>query len=918
MLNAIGIILVGAALGASLLSNGDFEQGLDGWSTAHGWYEKPKGAGLSEAAVADGEGRKGSKALKIVGGGKRGIVMQVKSAYPGRYRVAGWIKCDRLDAGQAGVLVEWLNRENKWMRGDWAIQVKGTEDWQRFETTVEAPPRTRSVHFDLITTEPNDGTVWFDDIEFERVASDLPTPRPPKLSAETPTGQEGCLEVTWDPEALTEGTVRLLLYCEATAPTEKSLPKALADSEDGRAIIRSLENGRSYHVAATAVNADGKASQIGPTAQATVRDRQAPRPGWIEARRTTAPGQVEVSWSPQVLDPDVKAVHLVAPGDAEGKLHELKAADVSGLYKAARPLFCTMPWVRAKIKVPGDATQIGVWCEDGSGNRGDVAWTDIQPARATAARTAPCAVWTAAPTAQLRQDAQPPTEAADTFQLELLRGQAKGFQVMVRPEADLHGARVVFETLVQEDGKSRIASQWLAYHFVNYVQLEKNSRATPADELLWPAPADYPDELSDDPSRDLSAGQIQPIYIRVTAPQNAAPGLYRGGGRVECDEGSKAFQFTVQVAPVELPKEPRLKFVYWFSWGDTCKEFGVEQYSEDGWRVLSRLGELMRVHHQNTVVVPWSMVHTWRRADGTLAHDFRDFDRFVRTFQRQGVDRLFCLSHIGSRKPGGWSCPTMGSHQHRVRRADTGEEERMDAVELLPALQGHIEELGLLDKFAVHVADEPIPVNLESYRRLSQRVKEAAPRLCRMDAVHVPNLEGALEIWVPQLNYFEKWLDQYRAAQKNGNEIWFYVAWVPQGHYPNRMIDSQAIKSRVLHWLNGIYDTSGYLHWALNHWHISLMSLQSPGDQYICWPSRRFIANSSLRYEAEREGLEDCELMFMLRDALEKGGASREQAQAQVESIARKAVRGFQDFTRSWQELEAARHELIEQLVRAH
>jgi len=135
--------------------------------------------------------------------------------------------------------------------------------------------------------------------------------------------------------------------------------------------------------------------------------------------------------------------------------------------------------------------------------------------------------------------------------------------------------------------------------------------------------------------------------------------------------------------------------------------------------------------------------------------------------------------------------------------------------------------------------------------------------------------------------------------------------WVPQGKFPNRMIDGGAIKPRVLHWLNALDDTDGYLHWALNHWHIPLTSLDSPGDQYICWPSKRFVANSSLRYEAEREGLEDCELLFMVRDKLMKQGLTRAQAQAQMEAVGRKAVRNSEDYTRSWQELEAVRAELL-------
>jgi len=418
-------------------------------------------------------------------------------------------------------------------------------------------------------------------------------------------------------------------------------------------------------------------------------------------------------------------------------------------------------------------------------------------------------------------------------------------------------------------------------------------------------------------TRDLPAGQVQPIYLRVLAPRGAKAGAYRGRGRLECAEGQTAFDFTVRVAPAQLAEQVRLKFVYWFSWDDPSKQFQVERHSEDGWRVLSRLGEPMRVHHQNVVVVPWSLVHSWRRADGTLIHDFRDFDRFVRTFREQGVDRLFCLGHMGGRSTGEWECPTMQSSRHQVRRLDIGEEEQVDVLELLPGIERHLESLGLLDRFAVHVADEPIPVNLASYRELSARVKQAAPRLRRLDAVHVPNLDGALEIWVPQLNYFEQWLDQYKTAQGAGNEIWFYIAWVPQGKYPNRMIDSAAIKSRVLHWLNGIYDTTGYLQRALNWWGISLMSLESPGDQYICWPSKRFIANSSLRYEAEREGLEDCELMFALRDALTKRGRKRPDAQARAEAIARQAVRAPQDYTRSWEELEAVRRELLEELPRS-
>ena len=109
---------------APLVANGDFEQGLTGWSTAHDWYAKPAGGGLSKMEVVAGEGCDGGKALRFTGEGKRGIAMQVFPAYPGRYRVAGWLKCQGLDAGEGEILAEWLDGQNKWMRGDRVGQVR--------------------------------------------------------------------------------------------------------------------------------------------------------------------------------------------------------------------------------------------------------------------------------------------------------------------------------------------------------------------------------------------------------------------------------------------------------------------------------------------------------------------------------------------------------------------------------------------------------------------------------------------------------------------------------------------------------------------------------------------------------------------------------------------------------------------------
>ncbi len=897
--------------GENLLANPGFEEGLNGWTVRHPWYEKPKGAGLSEITVAKGEGRGGSAALKIVGRRNRGIAMQNLPAFPGRYKVTGWVRCRDLAGAKAGILVEFLARDGKYISGTWAGQVTGTCDWTKIEAVIEAPEKARIIHFDLLTTEPNEGVAWFDDISIERLPSGFPTPAPPGLSASAPDGDEACLLVKWDPKRLSRGVVTMLIYCSDRPfrAVGRMVPRAVVDAEEGQVVLRELKNGRRYYVGAVAVNADGVAGKLSRLVSAVPRDRKPPRPGTLWAE-WTSDGALQVRWWPHVLDLDVTEVQLFAVGP-EGRRVEL-----------ARKRPAQMPYPspfmdsRGAVSVTVAADKLGfrptaveAVCRDRDGNVGKPAVARIVPAPKQA--PVPADVWLAPPTEQVRRDAQAPQSPRE-IELYAMRGQFKTFQVVLRPRRALHNVRVrVLRPSAR--GGAELARRSTC-HFVDYVHIEKNSRATPKDELVWPAPADYPDPLSDDLARDLQAGQAQPVMVRLWVPRQMTPGSYQVPVRIDCDEGSAEVSVRLRVARAELPAREELKFVYWFSWHAPCQRWGIEDFSEDCWRVLYRTGELMRAFHQNVVRVPWALVRTFKLPSGRIVHDFSRFDRFVETFMRAGVDRLFCISHIGARSTGEWMCPTMSSHRHRITVLPTGARAEMDAVDLLAAIQEHLKKRGWLNKFCVHVADEPIPVNVQSYCELAARVKKAAPLLPRIDAIHVPDLRGALEIWVPQLNYFNQWLDQYKKAQAEGYEIWFYVAWVPQGHYPNRMIDSHAIKPRILHWMNFIYDTSGYLHWALNHWRIPLTSLGSPGDQYICWPSDRFIANSSLRYEAEREGLEDCQLMFMLRQALQRRGLSRKQAHERVARIARRAVRDFEDFTKSWWELEAVRAELLRRL----
>ncbi|MBI2302077.1 MAG: hypothetical protein HYU66_24505, partial [Armatimonadetes bacterium] len=441
-----------------LIANGGFEDGLRAWSTGHNWYAKPAGAGLSAVETPAGEGRGGSQAVKLTGGGKRGIVMQVFSTYPGKYHVSAWIKCENLATGDARVLVEYLDHTNKWMRGDTAGSVRGTTDWTLFETELDVPEGTRTVHLDLLTTEPNDGVAWFDDIAMQRLPTGLQPSTPPALTAAaTPAGAEGCLDVTWDPAKLSPGVVRLLLS-EAGAPAG-SPPLAVAEAADGKAMVDSLQVGHTYRLLARAVNADGAVSPAGPAVAGKVLDRQPPRLGWVTAERL-ANRQVAFGWTPHVLDTDVARLDICTQA-ANGTLQVVRHLDVRGLYREPRPLYCTEPWLRVELKLAPELQRLGLIVQDAAGNRSEVAWIDIVPAPAPAAGEAPWQLWTAPPTTQLPRNAAPPENAAQTIGLETARGMSAGWQILLRPTAELHRFSLRPEPLRHEDGRTTISAKWL-------------------------------------------------------------------------------------------------------------------------------------------------------------------------------------------------------------------------------------------------------------------------------------------------------------------------------------------------------------------------------------------------------------------------------------------------------------------------
>jgi hypothetical protein len=131
------------------------------------WYEMPKGNGMSKVTLDAQVAHGGNFSLRIDGDDNRGIVIQhLRNCLPGRkYKIEGWIRTQKLEGAEAVLKLEYVADQNqKFLGGTTIGKIKETAEWTRVGGIVVIPAECKKVLVEVLTTSPNRGTAWFDDI----------------------------------------------------------------------------------------------------------------------------------------------------------------------------------------------------------------------------------------------------------------------------------------------------------------------------------------------------------------------------------------------------------------------------------------------------------------------------------------------------------------------------------------------------------------------------------------------------------------------------------------------------------------------------------------------------------------------------------------------------------------------------------
>ena len=165
--------------------------------------------------------------------------------------------------------------------------------------------------------------------------------------------------------------------------------------------------------------------------------------------------------------------------------------------------------------------------------------------------------------------------------------------------------------------------------------------------------------------------------------------------------------------------------------------------------------------------------------------------------------------------------------------------------------------------------------------------------------------KAGVETYCPKVNECDT--EKQRAQYADQKEKWWYTCMYPRAPYPTYHIEDNLISARSLGWMMTEYGIKGNLFWACDiygkgvskasgvvyspiedYYADALRYPAANGDGFLLYPGSKYGIYgpvASMRLEAIRDGNEEYEILYDLREAYEKNGCSADKIQRYISNL---------------------------------
>jgi hypothetical protein len=403
--------------------------------------------------------------------------------------------------------------------------------------------------------------------------------------------------------------------------------------------------------------------------------------------------------------------------------------------------------------------------------------------------------------------------------------------------------------------------------------------------------------------------RVQPVWIEVELGKDVKPGVYvseisvYGHSMFEDETLLRTLTFELQVVDAVLsdPEDYSFYLDLWQHNSNIARKYDLELWSDKHFAVMENYVASLAALGQKAITVvvseiPWSgqasfydriepanmyeysIVKVIRTENGDWKYDFEALNAYVDLCMKYGINReieVFGLLNIWVFEDAGFGrvIPDY-SDAIRIRYFDENTrtyqyiKEKKELERYVAALENNFKQRGWIDKVRI-LADEP--VDMEKFTSRLSALREMAPSFRYKVALdHAEfiglNMEGLVD-FVLNLNCMSGEQEQILALRQNiQGTLSFYVGCTHK--YPNTLITSPLLESRLMPWLAWYWNIDGFLRWSYTVWPndpLNKISYHYPffpaGDTNFVYPGRDGKPMLTLRYKLLQKGIRDYEIM---------------------------------------------------------
>lgn len=475
------------------------------------------------------------------------------------------------------------------------------------------------------------------------------------------------------------------------------------------------------------------------------------------------------------------------------------------------------------------------------------------------------------------------------FSYSAWRGERVCAQAVVSSSEDLTDVSLSISDL--RSGKKTIPAGNIKLQFVSFVtsDLLDTTRFSQCgyreDKSQW-GEVQVAEILDINEFANVPAGRLQPIWITVSVPEDAAPGKYTGKLTVSAGNARpKSLSVELRVVNRVLPPAKDWKFHLdlWQNPYAVARYENVRLWSEEHFEAMRPVMSLLAESGQKSVTAtlihrPWngqtydpfgSMVTRIRRIDGSWLFDYTIFDRWVEFMFSLGIDRqINCYSMIPWSMEFCYFDQATGANTSVKAAAGSSEYEEYWGC-FLKDFANHLRAKGWFEKTMIAMDERP----LDSMKAALAVIHKYEPdfKVSLVGDYHEPIIYY-LSDYCQSFARDAEFPEEVKVQRKELGLLTTFYTCCAEAH-PNTFVISDPEESTWLGWYALAGDYDGYLRWAYNSWPEKPLSdlrfvTWPAGDCSIAYPGGR----SSVHLAKLVEGIQDYEKIHILKSEWEKSG----------------------------------------------